>query len=1324
MPRRSSERKQPKGRRHCAAQSLPEAARHNAEALVAAAEAAQGPDAPLLQQAAAGARELLGGSGEAQSRAVASWAGRVIAPAQELVAACSSIAAGGDGGPWGALLRLLVCFPIHSPLAHLKKAGGQAVAAVCARDGGGQSAAERAIRRAFEGEAARWAAEAWRLLGAPGEEPPAAADARQALAEGVVRVAADADCMMDCLLSSGPAASGSPSGGGCPALAEALEAFYGQLLPVMARAMQLAVGWAEADGEAAATGACVDDLRYVMRIAVYVVQRFRACTDRAMEDARRLPQGSAPVPFGPPDCHSGAALMCICREADALLQAADSVPRDCHNQAGIAAALMLQGALPADPAAAAEWLWQACGAEEGGAADAGGEPALLAASVLVRGAESARRWLAALPLMGRAAVLRGVANCVGTDTLLRRVEPGGHCFLLHGALPFALTLCVGSDPQQRFIGLQTVELLLRKLAEGGRRRAPDPDPDGGDGVDGDGAEASGGPALEYDGALREALDNVFGALWECWEDTSSAVGHMLRDIFELCLSIHNMALGAHARAGTAPTAPQGPVDVGQLCDRLLAAHWHRRGKYAALLAMMPHVGALELRRRCPGMGHSVCSVMRSKALAHTAGAFYSAYALELAHELAAGDWDEEILAPAAAALLAPQDSRVAESEEGLLRDGVTMYGLLPMFNADASIAPRMLDCLATAARGSAAAGGVTVGLTRRFIAAHTQIMRLAKLHKRAPGDPVVLAGVVCAKAVVRMQALELLTLARRANELPAPGECAVVEAFVVRNLKTADQSLRSAHTHFVHRWLQRCRDALHRHYTDAARGTPEPDAEGATPEGTEQHLLRLTTHLVRSSYAGSPLERRVAALDLLRHVVSSFRAAARAEGTAPAARRSFEAVERAGLPPQFIAVQLGSLSESWDRVRAAAWQLLRLAPAPLPGYESEGAVQALGRCAAADIGSAKIQTADAGALVWRLVHRKYGVELGWRAELTPGGEAEVSAAGGAGGGWAQQLRGLRSLTALLRARHKAAPASFAAVHGIVAALRQVVADAELQRLAAKGPEGVRTAEGVDAEGWRQALAAAAELSSRVCSDAMRIVACVARGTDHGEDSDGEQQPIGVDCRGHAFYADRNDDAGDRLVVVNAWLAVKESTALLADIVTAAPLAEPGHPAELFPAAAVAAAGELLIGMALASKHNGAIAKASEALHRISHRCLRSPLAELRALPGRLLERLLRDGGVRSRDGTRALRRSGGLPYALLALLEAEDHDAAPPALANRALASLLEVAEAGRPEGEEGLVPVSFAEVEKGGPRRRPARPRQQGAGQSAGGGRGGAPRR
>eukprot|EP01063_Lacrimia_lanifica_P015331 TRINITY_DN22127_c0_g1_i1.p1 TRINITY_DN22127_c0_g1~~TRINITY_DN22127_c0_g1_i1.p1 ORF type:complete len:2172 (+),score=599.11 TRINITY_DN22127_c0_g1_i1:76-6591(+) len=617
-------------------------------------------------------------------------------------------------------------------------------------------------------------------------------------------------------------------------------------------------------------------------------------------------------------------------------------------------------------------------------------------------------------------------------------------------------------------------------------------------------------------------------------------------------------------------------------------------------------------------------------------------------------------------------------------------------------------------------------VARRLVASHVLITKLAKL---PPAEQPVVRGALESHAPsVRIMSAKLLTLgSHRPSDLLSMEEAELLKAFTKRNLKTDDSAFRSHHSDLMRKIIVRCKEAIHKYAKDLAGGDPtaapkqskkaKKEAKKATqaqqtevvgtkrkgspseapspvpvpvPEDTVpvaadlaarhtvtvEYLEWLGRYLVRSAYSTSPLERRCVALELLAHLAGLF--APEANQAAPeAARRVYAAAYAAALPAAFVPVLMGSLCESWDKVRMATWNVLRLYPAPLPGYADKASVERLAARAAVDLQSPKIKDADSGALVWRLLHRKYAVELGWRFGFTAAGDALVTTADASPGltaGWEAHRVALVTLLARLEAIiDSRRPGEFNPVHGVMAAIGNVLEDCRLAGLVERDQLGNGTlAAGVDGAAWKELLSAIVEKVCAVCRHAMRNVA----GATTGEIDD--FTPAGVDCRGHAFFADRNDEKSDRLVVVNSWLAVKEGCNLVAALITSAPLAAPGAACEVLPVDVIRHAGDVVIDVALRGKHNGVIAKASDALRTICHRTIRCRLAALHTLAAAWLEGLLGSGGVTSTNAARILRRSAGLPHVLTSILDAEDHTAGPPALAHSVIATLLEIIE--RPE--------------------------------------------
>lgn len=140
----------------------------------------------------------------------------------------------------------------------------------------------------------------------------------------------------------------------------------------------------------------------------------------------------------------------------------------------------------------------------------------------------------------------------------------------------------------------------------------------------------------------------------------------------------------------------------------------------------------------------------------------------------------------------------------------------------------------------------------------------------------------------------------------------------------------------------------------------------------------------------------------------------------------------------------------------------------------------------------------------------------------------------------------------------------------------------------------------------------------------------------------------VDCRGHIY--DRHDPEAEavmRGVVNNIWLSLRVATTAVVAIMRLCSVDR--IPVEVVRSVAYSLANTLLM-----TKHNGVMRCVRDALRAMMEVLVRSRDSACYRLPAEFLDYLLGPEGVTSGDVARMLRRSQGLPHAILAILEAED----------------------------------------------------------------------
>lgn len=183
---------------------------------------------------------------------------------------------------------------------------------------------------------------------------------------------------------------------------------------------------------------------------------------------------------------------------------------------------------------------------------------------------------------------------------------------------------------------------------------------------------------------------------------------------------------------------------------------------------------------------------------------------------------------------------------------------------------------------------------------------------------------------------------------------------------------------------------------EAALKRTLPDREGRDPlardiacaQECRAWVVGLVHMLISNIYPGAPFERRCTALDLLNCVADSWKSADDVvEGfsedlqNARCLLKSPYSVCMTSKP--YTDVLLGALVDSWEKLRLTAFDLLCRHPSPLAGMETPAQLEARLCWAMELLRSPRVRESDAGALLIRLLIRKYVYGLKWEIHLSP-----------------------------------------------------------------------------------------------------------------------------------------------------------------------------------------------------------------------------------------------------------------------------------------------------------------------------------------------------
>lgn len=245
---------------------------------------------------------------------------------------------------------------------------------------------------------------------------------------------------------------------------------------------------------------------------------------------------------------------------------------------------------------------------------------------------------------------------------------------------------------------------------------------------------------------------------------------------------------------------------------------------------------------------------------------------------------------------------------------------------------------------------------------------------------------------LRVDAAESLFISPKTASLPSNLELTLLKESVPLNMRSCSTAFQMKWTSLFRKFLSRVRTALERQFK---QGNWQPlnycnNNEKSVSNGhveTEANKANdlffftrwLSCFLYFSFYPSAPYKRKIMAMDLILimlnvwSIVPSFQ-----ESNGPTSPDSCLYPYDKGITlPDSILLLVGAIVDSWDRLRENSFRILLHFPTPLPGILDEGMVQNVISWAKQLVSSPRVRESDAGALILRLIFRKYVIELGW-----------------------------------------------------------------------------------------------------------------------------------------------------------------------------------------------------------------------------------------------------------------------------------------------------------------------------------------------------------
>lgn len=246
---------------------------------------------------------------------------------------------------------------------------------------------------------------------------------------------------------------------------------------------------------------------------------------------------------------------------------------------------------------------------------------------------------------------------------------------------------------------------------------------------------------------------------------------------------------------------------------------------------------------------------------------------------------------------------------------------------------------------------------------------------------------------VRVDAAETLFLNPKTASLPSPLELYLMKEAVPLNMRSSSTGFQMKWTSLFRKFFSRVRTSLEKQYK---LGSWQPLLANGNSEtclnkkGDENAVLRaeslfkfmrwLSSFLFLSCYPSAPYRRKIMATELIQIMIDVW----------PVVPSKDPTSHQGHLYPYCDIVTshdstlllVGSIVDSWDRLRENSFRILLHFPTPFTGISSENMVQIIIPWAKQLVCSPRVRESDAGALTLRLIFRKYVLDLGWIVKVS------------------------------------------------------------------------------------------------------------------------------------------------------------------------------------------------------------------------------------------------------------------------------------------------------------------------------------------------------
>lgn len=236
---------------------------------------------------------------------------------------------------------------------------------------------------------------------------------------------------------------------------------------------------------------------------------------------------------------------------------------------------------------------------------------------------------------------------------------------------------------------------------------------------------------------------------------------------------------------------------------------------------------------------------------------------------------------------------------------------------------------------------------------------------------------------------EFLLLNPKTSSLPSHLELTLMKEAIPLNMRSSSTAFQMKWGSLFRKFFSRVRTSLERQLKQRSWKPLMNGEEASLSSKIEEtvvgrandlfHFMRwLSCFLFFSCYPSAPYKRKIMAMELIQIMIDVWPIVPSSSRSGNLSQESSISPYNEGISsPDSTFLLVGSIIDSWDRLRQSSFSILLCFPTPLPGLSSEEMIEKLINWAKRLVCSPQVRESDAGALTLRLIFRKYVVELGW-----------------------------------------------------------------------------------------------------------------------------------------------------------------------------------------------------------------------------------------------------------------------------------------------------------------------------------------------------------